>query len=251
MQNHRTLILAVVAAALLLAQAPLFAQQASGGQPLPDIIGGGRPHGAHDPHVRLSADQQLKVALQHQAEGRSELAMATLDQAIERSPEHAGLRAVRGSMYLQQRQVAKALEDLEMAVALDPADTGALTNRAQAYRQFGRIPEALADLDQALALNPELVPARFNRGAIRYSSGDYRLALEDFDYCIALDPHDAAPYFNRAASRDALGDRTGAVEDLQRFVQLTDNDQWKETANELLARWKAAGAAAVPAETPQ
>ena len=82
------------------------------------------------------------------------------------------------------------------------------------------------------------LPARFNRGAIRYSSGEFEAALEDFDYCVAVDPHDAAPYFNRAATRDALGDRAGAVTDLERFLQLTDNPQWRDTASDLLARWR-------------
>jgi len=210
-------------------------------QPLPQITPG-RPHGQHDPHSKLSAEQQISVALQHQAEGRPELALATLDQAIGRYPQNARLLAVRGSLYLEQGRVTEALKDLEVAVSLDPDDASALVNRAQAYRQFGRIGEALADLDRALELLPDLLPARFNRGAIRYSSGEFEAALEDFDYCVALDPHDAAPYFNRAATRDAMGDRTGAVTDLQRFLQLTDNPQWRDTASDLLAQWQQVGA---------
>jgi len=238
MQTYQTLLSALLVAALALTDASLCAEQTLAAEPVSETLSAGRPHGPQDPHAGLTSEQQLKVALQHRQEGRAELAMATLDQAIERFPEQAGLRAVRGSIHLQQGQVVKALQDLELALALDPADTSALTNRAQAYRQFGRIPEALADLEQALVLDPDLLPARFNRGAIRYSSGEYRLALEDFDYCISLDPHGAAPYFNRAATREALGDRAGAVRDLQRFVQITDNAQWLETANQLLVRWQ-------------
>jgi tetratricopeptide (TPR) repeat protein len=230
-------ITALALAALVVA--PLQAQDVPM-EPLPQITPG-RPHGQHDPHSKLSAEQQINVALQHQAEGRPELALATLDQAIGRYPQNARLLAVRGSLYLQQGRVTEALKDLEVAVSLDPDDASALVNRAQAYRQFGRIGEALADLDRALALQPDLLPARFNRGAIRYSSGEFVAALEDFDYCVALDPHDAAPYFNRAATRDALGDRPGAVTDLERFLQLTENPQWRDTASDLLAQWQQAG----------
>jgi tetratricopeptide (TPR) repeat protein len=219
--------------------APLEAQDVPM-EPLSQITPG-RPHGQHDPHSKLSAEQQINVALQHQAEGRTELALTTLDQAIGRYPENARLLAVRGSLYLEQGKVSEALKDLEAALSLDPDDVSALVNRAQAYRQFGRIGEALADLDRALELQPDLLPARFNRGAIRYSSGDFEAALADFDYCVALDPHDAAPYFNRAAARDAMGDRAGAVSDLERFLQLTENPQWRDIASDLLARWQETG----------
>jgi tetratricopeptide (TPR) repeat protein len=228
---------ALVFAALVVA--PLQAQDVPM-EPLPQITPG-RPHGQHDPHSKLSAEQQINVALQHQAEGRPELALGTLDQAIGRYPRNARLHAVRGSLYLEQGRVTEALKDLEVALSIDPDDASALVNRAQAYRQFGRIGEALADLDRALELQPDLLPARFNRGAIRYSSGEFEAALEDFDYCVALDPHDAAPYFNRAATRDALGDRAGAVNDLERFLQLADNPQWRDAASELLAQWQEVG----------
>ncbi len=233
---HRSLYRLAALAFVFLAAAPLKAQDVPL-EPLPQITPG-RPHGQHDPHAKLSAEQQINVALQHQAEGRPELALGTLDQAIGRYPQNARLHAVRGSLYLEQGEVTEALKDLGVALSLDPDDASALVNRAQAYRQFGRIAEALADLDRALELQPDLLPARFNRGAIRYSSGEFGAALEDFDYCVALDPHDAAPYFNRAATRDALGDRAGAVTDLERFLQLTENPQWRDAASDLLAQWR-------------
>ncbi len=56
------------------------------------------PHGAaYDPHVNLTPDKHVQVALQHLAEGRAPLAMETLNTAIETYPENAGLRGVRGS----------------------------------------------------------------------------------------------------------------------------------------------------------
>ena len=141
---HRITVLvfaALVAASLEAQEVPL--------EPLPQITPG-RPHGQHDPHSKLSAEQQINVALQHQAEGRPELALGTLDQAIGRYPQNARLLAVRGSLYLEQGRVAEALKDLELAVSLDPDDASTLVNRAQAYRQFGRIAEALADLRDVL-----------------------------------------------------------------------------------------------------
>ena len=202
------------------------------------------PHAQHDPHGSLGPEAMVKVALQHQEEGRPAEALRTLDEGVARFERDAELRAVRGSLLLASGQVARALEDLELAHKLRPGDAAVLTNRAQAYRRFGRQQEALADLDRAVELDPDLLAARFNRGAMLHAQGEYERALTDFDQCIALDPHAPAAYFNRASTHEALGARDRAVADLQRFKELTDNPEWQGTADQLLQVW-----GATPAES--
>lgn len=204
----------------------------------PTPVTPGRPHASSsDPHKHLSPDKVLQVALRHRQEGRPHEALNTLSMAIGRYPENAQLYAVRGSIYLEQRNFSAALQDLERSLALKPDDAAALTNRAQAYRQFGRVEEAMQDLDRAVELKPDLIPALFNRGALRYSQGDLNGAREDFDRCIAIDPHMPAPYFNRAATLDSLGDRPAAVADIQRFIQIAGNDTWRKQGEDLLKFW--------------
>ncbi|MEN8712576.1 MAG: tetratricopeptide repeat protein [Arenicellales bacterium] len=196
------------------------------------------PHKSHDPHSSLTAEKHIQVALQHKQEGRMFEAIQSLSMAIPKYSDNKDLYAVRASLYMEQGQPAAALQDLQQALKLAPDDAVLLTNRAQVYRQFGQIREALTDLNKAISLNPDLLPARFNRGAIYYSSGDYQLALEDFDQCVAIDPHVAGPYFNRASTKQELGDTVGAKNDLNRFIQLSDSEQWKSTAQDLLKRWE-------------
>lgn len=196
------------------------------------------PHGRHDPHATLTADQHLTVALQHQREGREAEAIFSLDKAVYAYPDNAELRRVRGSMLLQRQQVSRALEDFEAAIRLDPNNAEAYVNRSMAYRHFDRIDDSLADLDKAIQINPDLIPARFNRGSLHFSDERYQLALADFDHCIAIDPHNAAPYFNRAATYDALGRRDDAVADMQRFIELSaDKPQWQQAARDTLKKW--------------
>lgn len=215
------------------------AARAQGTDPvLPSIVKPGRPHGERDPHRALTPEQQIRIALQHKREGRPHEAFSTLDNALMLHPDNAQLYAVRGSLYLEQGRLTEALADLEAAVRLDPDDAAVLTNRAQVYRGFGRGEEALADLDRAVALAPDLLAARFNRGAMWLEQGQLEGALEDFDYCIAVDPHAPGPYFNRAAVFDALGRREAAVTDIQRFLELTDNEAWKQSARDILKAWE-------------
>ena len=198
------------------------------------------PHGEHDPHAALDPDRLIKVALQHESEGRLELALKTLAEGIEKFPDAAQLYAVRASLRLQMQQVSAALSDLERAVVLAPDDAGIRVNRAQAYRAFARLDEAMADLDFAVEKSPDLLPARFNRGALLYAKGDFDKALVDFDHCVAVDPHAPASYFNRASTYWELGRSAEAIADLEHFLKLADNAEWKQAAQDLLKNWKTA-----------
>lgn len=214
------------------------AESAEAGYALPETLTKKTgPHGAYDPHAGLTPEKHIQVALQHKQEGRLSEAMRTLTMAILQYGDNKELYAVRGSIYLEQGQPTEALSDIEKALKLAPDDSALLTNRAQVYRQFGQIEQALSDLNRAIELSPDLVAARFNRGAIYYSSEEFAKALDDFDQCVVIDPHAAGPYFNRASTKHALGDVAGAREDLNRFIQMSNNEQWKTTARELLQRW--------------
>ena len=198
------------------------------------------PHGQRDPHATLDPDRLIKVALQHDSEGRLELALKTLAEGIDKFPQSAQLYAVRASMRLQLKQVSLALADLEKAVRLAPDDASIRVNRAQAYRSFGRYEDALQDLNLAVEKSPDLIAARFNRGALFYAQNDLEKALADFEHCIAVDPHAPAPYFNRASTYWELGRSDAALTDLEHFLTLVDNEQWKQTAQDLLENWQAA-----------
>lgn len=199
-------------------------------------------HGAEDPHALLTANKHIAVAMQHRAEGRMHEALMVLNQALLKFPENADILGVRGGFYLEMGEYSRSLSDTEAALAKQSDNPKLLNNRAQLYRQFGRIEESLKDLSRALELDPDLVAARFNRGAVYYSSGDFEMAIADFEHCIAVDPHTPAPYFNRASAFYQLGKTGDAVKDLHRFMELADNQQWKDTAQELLDQWDTASA---------
>ena len=226
----------VLSLALMLVASPslLLAQQASS-DPTPTTPG--RPHGQHDPHGKLTADQHVKVALQHLQEGRKGEAMRTLDMAVAQFPDDAVTRAVRGSLLLQDNRIAPALEDLEAAIRLNPKDTQVYVNRASAYLKFGREQEAMADLDKAIELDPNFVAAYFNRGFMKMNKKDFKAALVDFDRCIAIDPHAPGPYFNRAAAYDSLGNREAATAGMNRFKELVKDEKSKKMAEDVLKSW--------------
>jgi tetratricopeptide (TPR) repeat protein len=207
--------------------------------PSSSITQPGRPHGQHDPHAKLGPEKLITVALQHRDEGRYPEALDVMDQAISKYPKNAQLFSIRGSLRLEQNRLTEALQDLETAAKLDPNDPAIFVNRAQAYKGFGRNQDALQDLNRAVEINPDFLAARFNRGAMYHSKGELDKALVDFSHCIAVDPHLAAPYFNRASTYEALGQNENAIADFKRFIELSDNKDWKKTAQELLDKLEA------------
>lgn len=196
--------------------------------------------GAHkqsDPHAGLSAEKMGQVALQHLDEGRAELAVATLNEAIGRYPGDVMLLSIRASMFLQRQQSSLALADLNRAIEINPHDAILLINRAQAYRQFGRDDEARRDLDGAIEIDPNSVAAHFNRGSLFFEAEKYDLALADFDRCVELEPAVPAAYFNRASTYEALGQRDKAIGDLEHFLTLKPEESWAQIARDMLKQW--------------
>lgn len=199
----------------------------------------GGAHGGPDPHARLSADQHIKVALQHLAENRPAEARQVMHQALRSFPQHARARAVYSNMLLDKGDLTGALAHIERAVQLSPATPEFLVGRASLYLAFQRMQEARADLDRALSLDPDFIAARFNRGSILAENGDYETALRDFDHLVAYDPHLPAPYFNRGSIQYALGNRDAAIADIQRFLELAESESWVNAARALLKKWAA------------
>ena len=195
------------------------------------------PHDETYAHESLSPDKWAEVALMYQAKGQFGEALSTLDQALAHYPEDAHLYAIRGALWLQLEEYAKAVADLKKSLELQE-NPGVRVNYAEALRHFGRKEDALKNLNRALEDQPDYFPALFNRGVLRYELGDNQGALEDFNKAIAVDPEAAAPYFNRAAVLWLLGKKEEAIADLDTFIAKAPKGDWKETAKDLRDSWR-------------
>jgi len=195
------------------------------------------PHDEAYAHESLSADQWGEVALMYQSKKQYGQALSTLEQALAHYPNSAHLYAIRGALWLQLEEYAKAAADLKKSLEL-AEDPGVRVNYAEALRKFGRKEDALKNLDKALAERPSYFPALFNRGVLRYEMGDNEGALKDFDAAIKANPDAAAPYFNRAAVLWAMGKKKRAIADLDTFIAKAPKGQWRETAKDLRRTWQ-------------
>lgn len=207
-----------------------------------------KPHGENDPHLNLGPEQYAMVALGHLQEGRHNEAMQSINRALSSHPESAHLFAVRSQIYLAQQQKAPALADLERAISYESDNASLYVNRAAVYSSFDRDDAAMADLNRAIILDNDMLAARFNRGSLHFIQENLEAALSDFEHCISVDPHTPAPYFNRAAVLDAMGQRPEAIADIERFLQLSDDENWRSTAQALLTQWQGGESATAKVE---
>ncbi|MEJ2307915.1 MAG: tetratricopeptide repeat protein [Gammaproteobacteria bacterium] len=194
--------------------------------------------GATGPLAAADAERNIEVALQYRAEGHLPQAIRLMEQTLQQHPRHATSRAVMADLLREKGDHEAALAMIDKAIALDDSVALFHVSRALMYLPFQRYDEALSDLDRAIALDPDLIAARFNRGSLLAQRERYEQALQDFDYCIAADPHLPAPYFNRGSVRYSLGMKEQAVADIEHFIKLTDNEDWKQSARELLQTWQ-------------
>lgn len=146
-----------------------------------------------------------------------------------------------------QGHTAAAPTPVNFTICRSPSSRNALTPEqliatALQHRAEGRFPEALEVLDQAVLKYPDFIAARFNRGVLYHSKGKFKEALADFDHCIAIDPHQAAPYFNRATTHEALGQKDEAMADLKRFIERSNDEAWRKTAQRLSDKLEGRGA---------
>ncbi len=156
---------------------------------------------------------------------------------MDQHPQSAKLYAERANLFVLMKKTMQALHDIDMAVELDPDNSDYHTNKAQLLRQFKRNEEALEELMTAIKLDPKSVGAHFNRGALYFNTNNFEKALKDFSFCINQRPEVAPPYFNRAFTYEQLHDFSSAKKDLQKFVEISNNPEWKRMAGDKLEEW--------------
>jgi len=108
---------------------------------------------------RGSVARQIALALAHQRAGHGDLAVLTLGEALERSPNDPAVYAALGQVWLERARddralVKKAREALERAAARPDTSSGILTAYARVLIQDGDADQALRALQQAVTRFP-------------------------------------------------------------------------------------------------
>ena len=145
------------------------------------------------------------LGLIYLSDGRHELALESLNRAIESKPGSAESYTSRGLLHLKTRRYDEAMRDFDRAVELDPGYPQAYVNRGKLYRAMDRPDRALGELDKAIEIDPTYLDARIVRGRLHLTLMQYEQATRDLTYVIESNPHYLPAYLERGAARVRQG----------------------------------------------
>jgi Mlc titration factor MtfA (ptsG expression regulator) len=141
----------------------------------------------------IEEDEERAEALHERAlaldeMGRTQEALADLDEAIRLCPDFSLALADRGAIRGERGDVDGALADLDEALRLDPEDDAALLARAKLFHELGQLERARKDLDRAARACP-YDPAIFQqRARVHLDRADLQRAFADSTEALRLAP---------------------------------------------------------------
>ena len=158
-------------------------------------------------------------------------AIQAFERSLEEDPYDGSTWAARSIISLAQQQWKEAETSLDKAVHLMPKHAGNYINRALARYNQNNLRGAMADYDTALDLDPNNFLGHYNRGLLRAQVGDDNRGIEDFDFVLNLEPDNLMALFNRGLLREKTGDLRGAISDYSKVI-----DQYPNFWTGLLSR---------------
>jgi tetratricopeptide (TPR) repeat protein len=115
-------------------------------------------------------------------------AMDRVQKQIDRDPKEAQLWAVRGKIYLAQRDFTHAEPDLLKAIELNPQLEGAYVLLAGLYVASNRQQEAIEKLNAFIAKNDKDVPTLMQLATIQEQMKHYDAARDAYEKLLAVNP---------------------------------------------------------------
>jgi len=169
--------------------------------------------GAEAPDVRI----QLGIYLAEGGSPQEALRLlAPLQQ--ETSPDLDGLNGLGIAVdHLGRR--ADALAVFDRILRLDPDNASAYQNKGTVYLEQGNLAAAREALRRALQRDPDLPVALNGMGVVELKSGNTRAGIEAWKRAVDVDPRQYDTIFNLGVTLLDMGDRAAARKYLEQFVR--------------------------------
>lgn len=148
---------------------------------------------------RLSIDQAMALAAQHQGQGNLQQAEHLLRQILQAQPNHAFAMHLLGVIAHQAGKPQLAIELIEKSIKINGNIALFHTNAGEMHRQEGNLDEAVRHGECAVALDSRMPSAHSNLGIAYYDKKDIDRAEVCQQRALALDA-DFAPALNNMGS---------------------------------------------------
>jgi len=114
-------------------------------------------------------------------------AKAQLEQALERAPSDARVRAAMGELAMLQSDVPRARAELQKAVELDEKLPEAHLGLSKLAIEDGALEKARAEVEKALELDPHVKDGRYQHGVVLWRARQFDEALAELEKAKAED----------------------------------------------------------------
>jgi len=165
--------------------------------------------------VSFLADAEIAVKA-----GNYDAAIDAYHQVMRLEPANPKPLAELSWIYLDFRDIPKALEMAQRAVAVGPKDTDALNALARAQDWSGEYDAALNSAMDALEIDPENVTSLAVLGEVYTDEGQWDIAEDYLEQAAALDPENVLVLRNQAYLREMRGDYEAAIELYERAISI-------------------------------
>jgi tetratricopeptide (TPR) repeat protein len=155
--------------------------------------------------------------------GKKDEAITDITNAIKFAPRNPNYFINRGSIFVNNNNLAKAVTDFTTALSLSPGNSTVYYYRADALLNLGFYEKALSDCSECILLSPKKNDCYQLRGIINLLQFEYEKAIEDFTQSINNNIVDAWAYAARGSSYLMLGNYYAAISDLERSITLDSN----------------------------
>src|SRR4051812_37957534 len=127
-------------------------------------------------------------------------------------PDDTSPLRLRGQLYAEMGQMARAVEDYSKVLDRSPGDLQARQGRGLALASAGDHARAILDFNRGLERDPRMRVARAARAFSLFRARQYRLAILDWDQLLKDEPGQPQIVYCRGAARVLMGDDTGQAD---------------------------------------
>ena len=115
------------------------------------------------------------------SEGNTDKALRLAAQGIKKNPEDYSLLTIRGRIYEEENQHAKAESDYTNVISKNKTDAG-IYHRRGVVRFFQlKFTDSLTDFDKFIEMVPSQEPYHWQRGLVHYYAGKYKAGRKQFE----------------------------------------------------------------------
>ena len=186
-------------------------------------------------HLRAGTAELLPIQtlLTH---GKTDEALAQLQELTAREPRLAPAQAMLASVYVAKRQLPEAIAALEKACEADPRNPVYQEKLGNAYLTIGKFDQSAAIYEKLVHSDPRNEGAFLGLGSAYTALKQYDAAISAFQQAVAIDPKSYGAQFALSQAQFKAGRSAEAQSTLRHLLTQFPNDARAKAALDFASR---------------